>query len=145
MPGTAEDEVDAAPATHLAGEPANEDLVSFRQQVRGAWIESSMEFDRTLVLLASGGLALVASWEKVATGWERMLIVVSSLMFLISVSSCLVAFRKNRPYLEALHNDDEDSAASLRTVLGRWDRVAVVSFIVGGASLFALGLTRTVF
>lgn len=104
----------------------------------GAWIDTRMELDRTLVALSAGGVGLLATLlTTVGVSRKSQLVLygISAVAFATTLICELVIFKKNSALIEETIHD-----LPPKTRLMHLDRVAIVSFGIGIATLFAVGI-----
>lgn len=106
-----------------------------------AWYATTLEHDKSLFVLAGGGIGIMISLLTTVgfdSYWILVLFAVAILAFLNCLAYLLRIFEGNRDYLEAIvAGPHQDADANLR----RWDKVAKNSFLVGVAFSTAVGLT----
>lgn len=133
---------DASPVDSLRPTPPvpaeSEKDIAFYSALVGAWIDTRMELDRTLVTLSAGGIGLLATLlstvgvTRVSLLWLYGLAV---LMFAGTLICELVIFKKNSAIIEEIVQ-----SLNRTTKLRHLDRVALGCFAVGIAALFAIGV-----
>lgn len=115
-----------------------EKKLAYYSALVGAWIDTRMELDRTLVALSAGGVGLLATLLT-TVGVSRMAQVwlygLAALAFATTLICELVIFKKNSAIIEETIHDLDPT-----TKLKHLDRVAIVSFGIGIAALFAVGI-----
>jgi hypothetical protein len=110
---------------------------------RGAWMNTRMERDKTLLTLASAGIGFLLTLLKafeIPVGFLRILYVLAGASLLVTVCTAVVIFGQNAGYLEAL--DKSVSSAEKRATRLRFlDRVISVSFLVGVLAFVGIAVT----
>ena len=72
--------------------------VAFYSSLVGAWIETRMERDKTIIVLSAGGIGLlvgIVSTSGVESAWELTFYAVALLAFLGAILVCLWVLRRN--------------------------------------------------
>jgi hypothetical protein len=115
--------------------------VAFYSAVVGAWVETRMERDRSLLALSSAGIGLLVTLLTtvgVTESWQLILYGLDSLAFGIGIVTAVLIFQRNAEYLKQLTQNGD---ASGDPWLVQLDRVILVSFIFGMVLLAAIGLS----
>lgn len=115
--------------------------VEFYAATVTAWYATTLEHDKSLFVLAGGGIGIMISLLT-TVGFDTYWILVLFLMAIFAFLNCLAyllrIFEGNRDYLEALVAGSHEGADAK---LKRWDRVAKTSFLLGVIFSTAVGLT----
>jgi len=128
---------------------ANQDDLNEKQNIYysaivNAYIESSMERDRSLLNLSAGGIGLLVTLMTtvgVRSTCELLLYIASSVTFGSAIVLILHVFKLNKVYLLKLVKNEltiEDNK------LKRFDNAIYVLFISGVALLFSIGIFATI-
>jgi hypothetical protein len=115
-----------------------EKKLAYYSALVGAWIDTRMELDRTLVALSAGGVGLLAtllSTVGVSRKSQLWLYGLAALAFATTLICELVIFKKNSAIIEETIHDLDP-----KTKLKHLDRVAIVAFGIGIAAVFAVGV-----
>jgi len=87
--------------------------VAYYSTLLGAWVDTKMEHDKSLLTLSSGGLGLLItllSTVGVKEKRELILYVFASLCFALTIILCIIIFERNAIYLKKVvtgyQNDD---------------------------------------
>lgn len=130
------------PASSVQAQPpatpaADDDPLSPEKQVEfyaatvNAWYATTLEHDKSLFVLAGGGIGIMISLLTTVgfdAYWVLLLFLVAILSFLNCLAYLLRIFEGNRHYLEALVTGGPERA---NTNLKRWDAIAKTSFLFG--------------
>lgn len=112
-----------------------------KKTIVDAWIQSSLEFDKSLLAVASAGLGLIAALaDKFQKGPTFLPLVLtgSASAFALVILAVLTMFRINKIYLEAEKGSRWGRFASIS--LSILDIVTPIIFLVAiGGTLFATG------
>ena len=104
-----------------------------------AWIETKMEFDKSLVMLSAGGIGLlitILSTVGVKTELELILYGGAFISFLLCVVSCLLIFNRNTRLIE-----NSIRSKSLKKHRLNWlDIIAPTSFLSGILFSISIGV-----
>lgn len=112
--------------------------VAYYSALVGAWIDTRMELDRTLVALSAGGVGLLATLVTtvgVSKESHLWLYGLAALMFATTLICELVIFKKNSALIE-----ETIQSLDPTTKLKHLDKVAIVSFGIGIAAVLAVGI-----
>jgi hypothetical protein len=112
----------------------------FYQPAVSAWFDSSLEHDRSLLVLSSGAIGLLVTLLTtvgVGSGVALTLHIGALFAFLVCIGSVLLIFRRNREYLQKLI---ETKSRENDPVLGFADTVAITSFSIGVLFTVAVGI-----
>lgn len=107
-----------------------------------AWLHSALEYDKSLLVVASAGLGLIASLtdksshEAVAV---KLMLLAATLAFSVVVVSVILTFSANKSFIEAKDGSDHESKIKRRLQL--LDKASIGSFVFGiSAMALATGL-----
>lgn len=117
--------------------------VAHYQTLLGAWIETRMERDRTLITLSTGAIGLlftVLITVGLAVSWEIWLYTAALVAFVGTVGTLLVVFKKNSDLIESELQGEGHRAPSLL----KYDVLATVLFIFGVVSSAGIGLIEAI-
>jgi hypothetical protein len=106
--------------------------VSYYSVLLHAWIDSNMEYDKTLISLSSLGIALlvtILSTIKPSSWWILASCVISFFGFGACIWICLTIYLKNTDHIENLLHDNQDPRLSLKLV--QYDKRSKMSFVLG--------------
>ncbi len=101
----------------------------------GAWIQTKMERDKTLVTLSSAAIGLlitVLTTVGVQSIYEIVLFIISIVAFIITIWSALVIYQLNSKHLEDALRGSSESDPNLE----KYDKLSIRAFISG--TVFAL-------
>lgn len=110
----------------------------------GAWIETRMERDKTLVTLSAAAIGLLVTiLTTVGTKnlWEIPLFVVAVLSFLVTILSSLTIYQLNSRHLEAAIKGSSEKDPRLE----RYDKISIWAFIVGASAALAIGISSATY
>lgn len=134
------------PSSTAATPPAAEDPLTAPKEVEffaatvNAWYATTLEHDKSLFVLAGGGIGIMISLLTTVgfdNYWILALFLVAILLFLNCLAYLLRIFEGNRDYLEAIVAGNHQNADSN---LKRWDKIAKNSFFFGVMFSTAVGL-----
>jgi len=107
-----------------------------------AWLQSALEYDKSLLVVASAGLGLIASLADKpdqAAIVTKIALLVATVAFSVVVTSVLLTFSANRSFIE--EQDDSDGESKIVRRLKLLDKASVGSFFLGiSAIALATGL-----
>ena len=115
----------------------------FYSAIINAYIESSMERDRSLLYLCGGGIALLVtlmSTVGVHSICELILYIAAFLVLGTVIILILRVFRLNQNYLIQLASDKDPDEAPLKKI----DSAIFILFIVGVCLLFTIGVLTSI-
>ncbi|MCP4974845.1 MAG: hypothetical protein GY931_01670 [Maribacter sp.] len=105
----------------------------------GAWIQTKMERDKTLVTLSAAAIGLlvtILTTVGVKSYWEIPFFCVAVISFLITIWSSLVIYQLNSQHLEdAIRGSSEKDPR-----LEKYDKRSIRAFIVGSTSALIIGV-----
>ena len=133
---------DQTEANSIAPPDDNPKEVAFYGAAVQAWIDSKMEYDRTLIMLSAGALALlvtILTTVGVSAAYQVGLYVIACVCFAVCIGVCLRVYRRNSDYILEVLTKSKPSISMLR--LDRW---ALVCFFSGVAAFAAIGVTTAV-
>lgn len=105
---------------------------SVGEKLFDAWLQSALEYDKSLLVVSSAGLGLIASLadkpnhEAIAT---KIALLVATLAFSVVVVSVILTFSANKSFIEA--EDGSNCESKIKKILERLDKASVVSFVSG--------------
>ena len=108
-----------------------------------AYVESSMERDRSLLYLCAGGIGLLVTLMTtvgVQSTFELLLYITSFLAFGVAIILILHVFKLNRKYLVQLASNEEADETELK----KTDSIIYFLFISGVLLLFFIGLITSI-
>ena len=106
----------------------------------GAWIETKMERDKTLVTLSSAAIGLLVTiLTTVGTKrfWEIPFFALSVISFLLTIWSSLKIYQLNSEHLE----DAIRGSSSKDPRLEKYDKISSSAFIVGSVFALLIGIS----
>jgi hypothetical protein len=110
----------------------------------GAWIQTKMERDKTLVTLSAGAIGLlvtILTAVGVKSVWEIPFFVISITAFLTTIWSSLVIYQLNSQHLEdAIRGSSEKDPR-----LEKYDKRSIKAFIIGAVSALVIGILSASF
>lgn len=118
--------------------------IQFYSQAINAWLNLSLEYDKSLITLSTAGIGLIVTLLTTvgATSlvglWLYALGVAS---FGIAIVSVLIAYAESKRYIESIISRGEREASSR---LANLDRAAAISFGAGVVMLAAAGISAGV-
>lgn len=115
----------------------------FYSAIVHAYIESSMERDRSLLYICSGGIAVLITLMTtvgVHSACELTLYILSFLSLGASIILILHIFKLNRHYLIQLDSNDKPDESELK----KYDSIIYTLFIVGVSLLFAIAVITSI-
>lgn len=110
----------------------------------GAWIQTKMERDKTLVTLSAAAIGLlvtILSTVGVKSIWEVPLFAVAVISFLVTIWSSLVIYQLNSQHLE----DAISGSSEKDPRLEKYDKRSIRAFIVGAISALIIGILSASF
>lgn len=137
---------DAQPTSTSTTQTADDSLtaqkqVEFYAATVNAWYATTLEHDKSLFVLAGGGIGIMISLLT-TVGFDSYWILVLFLVAIFSFLNCLAyllrIFEGNRHYLEAVISGTDQGADSK---LKSWDTIAKNSFLIGVIFSTAVALT----
>lgn len=106
--------------------------VEFYSASVNAWYGSAIEYDRSILTLASAGIGLLvtlATTLGMTNGFVLSLYIAALFAFLCSVACVLLIFRRNKKHIEdVLNTDKQDIQDPFLAVL---DKILPISFVLG--------------
>ena len=110
----------------------------------GAWIQTKMERDKTLVTLSAAAIGLlvtILTTVGVKSIWEVPFFAVAVTSFLVTIWSSLVIYQLNSQHLE-----DAIRGSSVKDPrLEKYDKRSIRAFIVGAVSALIIGILSASF
>lgn len=110
----------------------------------GAWIQTKMERDKTLVTLSAAAIGLlvtILTTVGVKSIWEVPFFAVAVASFLVTIWSSLVIYQLNSQHLEdAIRGSSEKDPR-----LEKYDKRSIRAFIVGSVSALIIGILSASF
>lgn len=110
----------------------------------GAWIQTKMERDKTLVTLSAAAIGLlvtILTTVGVKSYWEIPFFCIAVLSFLITIWSSLVIYQLNSQHLEdAIRGSSEKDPR-----LEKYDKRSIRAFIIGSFSVLIIGVLSASF
>lgn len=108
------------------------------------WIDISIETDRQLLTLSTGGIGLIAAFittKGVGSFGQMSLLILACLFFLVTLTSTFYILHLNKKHLAGVMAGESSS----NSLLGFLDRASVVSFSIGVllATIFAFNVANT--
>jgi hypothetical protein len=106
----------------------------------GAWIETRMERDKTLVTLSAAAIGLlvtILTTVGVNRFWEIPLFAVAVLSFIASIWSSLTIYQLNSQHLEAAIKGSSEKDPRLE----KYDKLSMRTFIVGAVAALLIGIS----
>lgn len=143
---TTQDPPSAAQPSSKTADPVAEDPLTAQKEVEffaatvNAWYATNLEHDKSLFVLAGGGIGIMISLLTTVgfdSYWILALFLGAIFSFLFCLAYLLKIFEGNRDYLEAIVAGTHQDAD---TNLKRWDKIAKNSFFVGVMFSTAVGL-----
>jgi hypothetical protein len=107
-----------------------------------AYIESSMERDRSLLNLSAGAIGLLVTLMTavgVSSTFELVLYAAATICFAVNIVLILHVFRLNKTYLLNLANDEPTDDIKLK----KFDSSIFAAFLTGVVLLFSIGVSAT--
>ena len=105
----------------------------------GAWIQTKMERDKTLVTLSAAAIGLlvtILTTVGVRSVWEIPIFAIAIISFLITIWSSLVIYQLNSQHLEdAIRGSSERDPR-----LEKYDKRSIRAFIIGSVSALIIGI-----
>jgi len=114
--------------------------IQFYSAAVQAWINTSLELDKSLLALSGGGIGLLVtllSTVGVSKDWLVGLYVAAMLALLCCIAAVLKVFLKNKPHIERVLKDEHGRDP----VLDRWDSFARWSFAGGAVLTTIIGIS----
>lgn len=120
----------------------NDSEVEFYSQGVGAWFNSALERDKSLLTLSVAGVGFLVSIMQTAiySVCTLILFIGAIQSFLVCVGSVLWIFKRNQKHIIEVFNGKEDSD----TVLGTLDNIAIYSFMSGMLLSAILGISMSI-
>lgn len=110
----------------------------------GAWIQTKMERDKTLVTLSAGAIGLlvtILTTVGVKSIWEIPFFAIAVISFLITIWSSLVIYQLNSKHLEdAIRGSSERDPR-----LEKYDKHSITAFIIGSVTALLIGILSASF
>jgi hypothetical protein len=120
-------------------DPDKDKHTAYYSALVGAWINTKMEKDKSLLTLATGGVGLLVTLLT-TVGTKSSLVAVlygvGFLLFLLSIISAVSIFGRNAKVIECLIGNEKPKERYLNFL----DRVMFWSFILGLVVAIAIGL-----
>jgi len=110
----------------------------------GAWIQTKMERDKTLVTLSAAAIGLlvtILTTVGVKSIWEVPFFAVAVTSFLVTIWSSLVIYQLNSQHLE----DAIRGSSQKDPRLEKYDKRSIRSFIIGSVSALIIGILSASF
>jgi hypothetical protein len=105
----------------------------------GAWIQTKMERDKTLVTLSAAAIGLlvtILTTVGVKSIWEVPMFALAVSSFLVTIWSSLVIYQLNSQHLE----DAIRGSSKKDPRLEKYDKRAIRAFIIGAVSALIIGI-----
>lgn len=114
-----------------------------------AWINTSMERDKSLLSISSAGVGLLVTLLSIDNSLGSCEVIFYSLAFLgftLSIISIIKVFGVNKKYLELMvkYKENKSLINRVKTRLTCWDRTAVFSFGAALLSTVAIGILQLI-
>jgi hypothetical protein len=114
--------------------------IQFYAAAMSAWVNTSLEHDKSLLTLAAGGIALLVTLLS-TNGVHNIVLLVLHIATMLSFLACLVAvigvFRRNGTHIKHVLANRGDPDPLLRA----FDNVARASFSIGAVLLTIIGIS----
>lgn len=113
--------------------------VAYYSILLSSWIQTKMELDKTLLTLASGGIAFlvtILTTVGAKTWWEVLLFIGAFLGFGICIWSSLIIYQRNSRLIEHELNIEDSCELKLK----KYDKLSLWSFILGVIFLCLIGV-----
>lgn len=120
-----------------------EKRVAWYSALVSAFVDSSIERDKSLLTLSSGGIAIlitIMTTVGLASLRDLILLIVAAVAFLIAIFLLLIIFNMNKKYLIKLANDDKTQKPPLKI----FDRIVFACFIIGIVSALLVGISSSI-
>ena len=115
-----------------------EEQKEFRGQLRNAWIQTSLERDKSILTLSFGAIGLlfvIVDQLPIDSKTTLLIFLLAILAFVVSVVSIVWIFQENRSLLESQLKEKEENSK----LAGFLDKLAVGGFLLG--LFFSCGMT----
>lgn len=127
----------------MSTDPQQQKDVEFYAAAVAAWLNTSLEYDKSIFALSAGGIGLLITLLTtvgVANAAVLVLYITAIIAFFTSLICILAVFRRNRAHIEqvVLGNRDPDP------LLSALDRVAVASFGAGALLAAIIGVSTAI-
>ncbi len=108
------------------------------------WIDISIETDRQLLTLSTGGIGLIAAFittKGVGSFGQMSLLILACLFFLVTLTCTFFILHLNKKHIACVMAGESSS----NSLLGFLDRASVISFSIGVilATMFAFNVANT--
>ena len=113
--------------------------IAFYSVMLGAWIQSRMERDKTLVTLSAAAIGLlvtILTTVGIKIVWEIPLYIIAVTSFSITIWTSLVIYQLNSKHLEEALRGSSEKDPSLE----KYDKRSIKSFIFGSIAALAIGI-----
>jgi len=110
----------------------------------GAWIQTNMERDKTLVTLSAAAIGLlvtILTTVGVKSIWEIPFFVTAVISFLVTIWSSLAIYQLNSKHLEGAIRGSSDKDPNLE----KYDKLSIRAFIVGAISALIISILSASF
>ena len=107
-----------------------EEQKEFRGQLRNAWIQTSLERDKSILTLSFGAIGLlfvIVDQLPIDSKTTLLIFLLAILAFVVSVVSIVWIFQENRSLLESQLKEKEENSK----LAGFLDKLAVGGFLLG--------------
>lgn len=117
--------------------------IQYYSAIVNSWITTLFERDKGLLSLSAGGIAIVVTLIT-TIGYGNLVTLILSyvaiILFIISLVSVLIIFRRNADYLENVINDNQKEDECLKML----DKITITTFITGIIFASAAGITISI-
>ncbi len=113
---------------------------AFRNVLVGAWVETKMERDKSLLTVASAGVGLLVAMSATVSQLSVAATLISFGAFLITIICSIMIFSRNAKHLEVLIANDQSQDSDVFLSILDW--ISQISFAIGIVSLSYLGITN---
>lgn len=117
--------------------------IAHYQTLLGAWIETRMERDRTLITLSTGAIGLLITiliTAGIAVWWEIWLYAAALVAFVGAIGALLYVYKRNSDLIEAEIRGEGHRAPNLL----KFDFIAAVLFVIGVITSAGIGFVEAI-
>jgi hypothetical protein len=110
----------------------------------GAWIQTRMERDKTLVALSAAAIGLlvtILTTVGVRSIWEIFLFAISMISFIITIWSSIKIYQLNSQHIESAIRGSSTKDPRLE----KYDKCSIMAFIIGSVAAGLIGIMSAVY
>lgn len=114
---------------------------SYNQTLRQACCETNMEFDKQILTISATLFGIITTFFVTSSEPGNFkILLITMILFLITIGSCLMILKKNSDFLVALYNEkDTDKSGRFLKFLD-WVKICFFIFGILSLTIFAISI-----